>query len=162
MSSTRPDNCLVPQLPSPSPIRITDDAPPSDVPSPTLPASGRLNPTSVTPATNVQARAPRRAMRCFVPRPFPPPALANVPVEYIIDQLHTLAPHYWSKPETADCSISASTTLHHCCPCIDIRRSRSLGWALPQVRAGPTESGSRARPLREPHAFCAHGLQHRS
>ncbi|KAI0345263.1 hypothetical protein BDW22DRAFT_1405990 [Trametopsis cervina] len=44
-------------------------------------------------------------MRSFVPRPFPPPALANVPVEYIIEQLHTLAPHYWSKPETADCSI---------------------------------------------------------
>ena len=45
-------------------------------------------------------------MRSFVPRPFPPPSLANVPVEYIIDQLHNLAPHYWSKPETADCSIS--------------------------------------------------------
>ena len=58
--------------------------------------------------TSGQLRAPRRAMRSFVPRPFPPPSLANVPVEYIIDQLHTLAPHYWSKPETADCSISAS------------------------------------------------------
>ncbi|EKM55287.1 uncharacterized protein PHACADRAFT_255788 [Phanerochaete carnosa HHB-10118-sp] len=44
-------------------------------------------------------------MHSFVPRPFPPPSLANVPVEYIIDQLHNLAPHYWSKPETADCSI---------------------------------------------------------
>ncbi|KAI0094069.1 hypothetical protein BDY19DRAFT_902734 [Irpex rosettiformis] len=62
-----------------------------------LNSPGRLAPS--------QARAPRRAMRCFVSRPFPPPALANVPVEYIIDQLHTLAPHYWSKPETADCSI---------------------------------------------------------
>lgn len=41
----------------------------------------------------------------FVPRPFPPPALAGVPIEYIIDQLHRLAPHYWSKPETADCTV---------------------------------------------------------
>ncbi|KAI0782226.1 hypothetical protein C8Q75DRAFT_727813 [Abortiporus biennis] len=41
----------------------------------------------------------------FVPRTFPPPALANVPVEYIVNQLHSLAPHYWSKPETADCTI---------------------------------------------------------
>lgn len=61
---------------------------------------------------SAHARAPRRVMRSFVPRPFPPPSLANVPVEYIIDQLHTLAPHYWSKPETADCSISACTPDH--------------------------------------------------
>ncbi|KAH8099505.1 hypothetical protein BXZ70DRAFT_894561 [Cristinia sonorae] len=44
-------------------------------------------------------------MHNVVPRPFPPPALANVPVEYIVNQLHSLAPHYWSKPETADCTI---------------------------------------------------------
>ncbi|TCD70939.1 hypothetical protein EIP91_000845 [Steccherinum ochraceum] len=44
-------------------------------------------------------------MQHIVPRPFPPPALANVPVEYIVNQLHSLAPHYWSKPETADCTI---------------------------------------------------------
>ncbi|CAL1705607.1 unnamed protein product [Somion occarium] len=43
--------------------------------------------------------------RHFIPRPFPPPALANVPVEYIVDQLHSLASNYWSKPETADCTI---------------------------------------------------------
>ncbi|KAI8989759.1 hypothetical protein BD414DRAFT_315986 [Trametes punicea] len=51
--------------------------------------------------------APRRAMHPlpFVPRPFPPPALAGVPLEYIIDQLRRLAPHYWSRPETSDCTI---------------------------------------------------------
>ncbi|KAH9928207.1 uncharacterized protein B0H18DRAFT_1118215 [Fomitopsis serialis] len=41
----------------------------------------------------------------FVPRPFPPPALADVPIEYIIAQLRQLAPHYWRKPETSDCTI---------------------------------------------------------
>ncbi|KAI5120480.1 hypothetical protein M0805_006500 [Coniferiporia weirii] len=41
----------------------------------------------------------------FVPRPFPPPALENVPLPYILDQLHNLAVHYWDKPETADCTI---------------------------------------------------------
>lgn len=41
----------------------------------------------------------------FNPRPFPPPSLVGVPTEYIIDQLHLLAPHYWDKPETADCTI---------------------------------------------------------
>lgn len=41
----------------------------------------------------------------FVPRPFPPPALAGVPLEYIVDQLRRLAPHYWSRPETSDCTI---------------------------------------------------------
>ena len=42
----------------------------------------------------------------FVPRPFPPPSLAGVPVEYIIHKLHQLAPKYWDKPDTADCTIS--------------------------------------------------------
>ncbi|KAJ7286337.1 hypothetical protein C8J57DRAFT_1051094 [Mycena rebaudengoi] len=41
----------------------------------------------------------------FEARPFPPPSLTGVPVEYIIDQLHNLAPHYWDKPDTADCTI---------------------------------------------------------
>ncbi|KAK7046898.1 hypothetical protein R3P38DRAFT_88882 [Favolaschia claudopus] len=41
----------------------------------------------------------------FTPRAFPPPSLTGVPVEYIIDQLHTFAPHYWNKPDTADCTI---------------------------------------------------------
>ncbi|EJF66153.1 hypothetical protein DICSQDRAFT_98018 [Dichomitus squalens LYAD-421 SS1] len=52
----------------------------------------------------------RRAMYHvpFVPRPFPPPALADVPLEYIIDQLRRLAPHYWSRPETSDCTIVVS------------------------------------------------------
>ncbi|KAF9647582.1 hypothetical protein BDM02DRAFT_3116794 [Thelephora ganbajun] len=41
----------------------------------------------------------------FVPRPYPPPSLAGVPNEYILNRLHHLAPHYWNKPETADCTI---------------------------------------------------------
>ena len=50
---------------------------------------------------------PRRAMYHipFVPRPFPPPSLADVPLEYIVAQLRRLAPHYWSRPETSDCTI---------------------------------------------------------
>ena len=47
----------------------------------------------------------------FVPRPFPPPALAGVPLEYIIDQLRRLAPHYWSRPETSDCTIGGCSGL---------------------------------------------------
>lgn len=42
----------------------------------------------------------------FIPRHFPPPALAGVPVDYIIHKLHQLAPKYWDKPDTADCTIS--------------------------------------------------------
>ncbi|KAJ6491279.1 hypothetical protein C8R47DRAFT_976670 [Mycena vitilis] len=41
----------------------------------------------------------------FTPRAFPPPSLTDVPVEYIIDQLHNLASNYWDKPDTADCTI---------------------------------------------------------
>ncbi|KIJ69155.1 hypothetical protein HYDPIDRAFT_172617 [Hydnomerulius pinastri MD-312] len=49
-------------------------------------------------------------------RPFPPPALADVPVEYIMDQLHNLAPHYWGRPETADCTIIVPVPHHQVRP----------------------------------------------
>ncbi|KAH9996835.1 hypothetical protein BJV77DRAFT_941837, partial [Russula vinacea] len=38
----------------------------------------------------------------FVPRPFPPPSLASIPVEYVINSLRRLAPQYWNNTETAD------------------------------------------------------------
>ena len=38
-------------------------------------------------------------------RSFPPPALQNVPIQYILEQLHNLALNYWDKPQTADCTI---------------------------------------------------------
>jgi len=40
--------------------------------------------------------------------PFSPSTLTDVPIEYIIEQLRSLAPHYWENPETADCTISPS------------------------------------------------------
>jgi len=40
--------------------------------------------------------------------PLPPSTLTDVPIEYIIEQLRSLAPHYWENPETADCTISPS------------------------------------------------------
>ncbi|KAH7915310.1 hypothetical protein BJ138DRAFT_1142154 [Hygrophoropsis aurantiaca] len=48
----------------------------------------------------------------FAPRPFPPPSLADVPVEYIVEQLRNLAPHYWNRPETADCTIIIPVPQH--------------------------------------------------
>ncbi|KAH7889537.1 hypothetical protein F5I97DRAFT_545120 [Phlebopus sp. FC_14] len=48
----------------------------------------------------------------FTARPFPPPALADVPIDYIFDQLHNLAPHYWNRPETADCTIIVPVPNH--------------------------------------------------
>ena len=65
--------------------------------------------SSVGPLSDPTLPAPRRTMHgvAFVPRPFPPPPLAGVPIEYIIAQLRNLAPHYWRKPETSDCTIGA-------------------------------------------------------
>lgn len=40
--------------------------------------------------------------------PFPPSTLTDVPIEYVIEQLRSLAPRYWENPETADCTISLS------------------------------------------------------
>jgi hypothetical protein len=51
------------------------------------------------------------SMPSFEPRAFPPPSLSNVPIEYIVGQLHNFAAQYWDKPETADCTIS--TSFHH-------------------------------------------------
>ncbi|KAH9005307.1 hypothetical protein EDB86DRAFT_1749784 [Lactarius hatsudake] len=48
---------------------------------------------------------PNETTQPFVPRPFPPPSLTDVPLEYIIDSLRKLAPRYWNNTETADCSI---------------------------------------------------------
>lgn len=48
---------------------------------------------------------PTESTHSFVPRPFPPPSLAGVPLEYIVDSLRKLAPRYWNNTETADCSI---------------------------------------------------------
>jgi len=48
---------------------------------------------------------PDESTHSFVPRPFPPPSLIGVPLEYIIDSLRKLAPRYWNNTETADCSI---------------------------------------------------------
>ncbi|KAJ7074067.1 hypothetical protein C8F01DRAFT_971771 [Mycena amicta] len=41
----------------------------------------------------------------FTPRAFPPPPLAGVPVEYIVEQLRIHAVEFWDKPEAADCTI---------------------------------------------------------
>ncbi|KAJ6469447.1 hypothetical protein C8R45DRAFT_837180 [Mycena sanguinolenta] len=41
----------------------------------------------------------------LIPRAFPPPSLTGVPIEYITDQLHNLAPQYWDKPDTANCTL---------------------------------------------------------
>ncbi|KAF9265717.1 hypothetical protein L218DRAFT_832701, partial [Marasmius fiardii PR-910] len=41
----------------------------------------------------------------LVPKPFPPPSLVGIPLQYILDQLHLLAPRYWNKPATADCTL---------------------------------------------------------
>lgn len=109
MFQARQDNCVLAS--EPQAINLSEDISRPDESSHRSGRSPAGPDHRNTVKTSGQLRAPRRAMRSFVPRPFPPPSLANVPVEYIIDQLHTLAPHYWSKPETADCSISTLLSL---------------------------------------------------
>ncbi len=54
-----------------------------------------------------QFMIPPSTMPAFEHRPFPPPSLSGVPIEYITGQLHNLASEFWDKPDTADCTISA-------------------------------------------------------
>lgn len=68
----------------------------------------RSGASSVSSSPPLKPSDPISTASLFTPRAFPPPSLTGVPVEYIIDQLHNLAPHYWDKPDTADCTIGMS------------------------------------------------------
>jgi hypothetical protein len=35
-----------------------------------------------------------------------PDALSHIPIEYIIDRLRSMAPYYWHRPDTTNCTIS--------------------------------------------------------
>jgi hypothetical protein len=61
------------------------------------------------PPQDCKSASPPPSMPSFEPRPFPPSSLTGVPIEYITQQLHNLAPQFWDKPETADCTISMSS-----------------------------------------------------
>lgn len=85
----------------------------------------------------------------FNPRPFPPPSLAGVPTEYIVDQLRALASQYWNKPETADCTISGSLQpYYHICPsetncsysCSSRSRTTSPSFVVSVLSSGVTFS----------------------
>lgn len=89
---------------------------------------------SSVPGPNLRHCNNRRSMT-FIPRPFPPPALVGVPLEYIKVQLHELAPQYWASPDTADCTIgqlhprSSAISAHSAEPC---------------SRTNPAEAGRRS------------------
>ncbi|KAF8760057.1 KR domain [Rhizoctonia solani] len=38
-----------------------------------------------------------------------PDALAHIPIDYIIDRLRSMAPYYWHRPETTNCTIIVPT-----------------------------------------------------
>ncbi|KAI0780595.1 hypothetical protein BD413DRAFT_600165 [Trametes elegans] len=92
--------------PAPAPISLSGPPPAP----PFARSSGALPPP-------YPALAPRRAMH---PLPF-----------YIVDQLRRLAPHYWSRPETSDCTIVVSLdsdmTLKASGPSIDLEAFRNMG-----------------------------------
>lgn len=73
--------------------------------------SGETMPHVDISATTEDCKSRSSPICSFNPRPFPPPSLAGVPTEYIVDQLHILAPQYWNKPETADCTIRGSSLI---------------------------------------------------
>lgn len=79
---------------------------------------------------------PVTASHPFAPRPFPPPSLTDVPHEYIVDQLRTLASHYWDKPQTADCTIIVPVPHHRPRPPHDslVTSSDSSPEPSPRVR----------------------------
>ncbi|KAI0064733.1 hypothetical protein BV25DRAFT_282116 [Artomyces pyxidatus] len=90
-----------------------------------------------TPSSSSSRLDDPQASRSFVPRPFPPPSLAGVPHEYIIDSLRKLAPQYWNNTDTADCSISERTPFVIPAPRLI---GRSISDRLSSDRAGGARS----------------------
>jgi hypothetical protein len=70
----------------------TNDGAPS---APQVPTS----PGNLEPGPDSHAQQPSATP---VPGPQTP---QDIPVQYIVDQLHRLGPFYWHKPETTDCTI---------------------------------------------------------
>ncbi|KAF8517599.1 hypothetical protein BU17DRAFT_91766 [Hysterangium stoloniferum] len=60
---------------------------------------------SSSPSSGSESSSPMSSPTTFTPKPFPPPALKDIPESYIVSQLHRLASHYWDRPETADCTL---------------------------------------------------------
>jgi len=58
-----------------------------------------------SPSSGSESSSPLSSPTTFTPKPFPPPALRDIPESYIVSQLHRLASHYWDRPETADCTL---------------------------------------------------------
>ncbi|KAK7038121.1 hypothetical protein R3P38DRAFT_2904562 [Favolaschia claudopus] len=65
---------------------------------------------------SLKPSTPLSTASLFTPRAFPPPSLTGVPVDYIIDQLHSLAFQYWDKPDTADCTLVIPVPHSRCNP----------------------------------------------
>lgn len=94
-------------MPSDNSTRISNlktQPPPVSCPRPSWQPPLHPEPTAEA-AMDHSPPPPYRQIPSFISRPFPPPALADVPVDYIVDRLRSLAPHYWNKQETADCTI---------------------------------------------------------
>ncbi|KAG2157531.1 hypothetical protein DEU56DRAFT_24580 [Suillus clintonianus] len=83
----------------------------------------------------------------FSPRPFPPPSLNDVPHEYIVDQLRSLASHYWDRPQTADCTIIVPVPHHRSRPVHDSPTTSS--------DSSPEPSPDAARRATEPAIHAA-------
>lgn len=66
---------------------------------------------SSSPAASNATRAPARpaAVGPISPATGLPDALSHIPIEYIIDRLRSMAPYYWHRPETTNCTIIVPT-----------------------------------------------------
>jgi len=63
-------------------------------------------------AKEIPALSSLHNMPSTLSRAFPPPSLAGVPFEYILDQLHNLAPLHWGKPDTSDCTLGMLLSIY--------------------------------------------------
>ncbi|EIN07141.1 hypothetical protein PUNSTDRAFT_104658 [Punctularia strigosozonata HHB-11173 SS5] len=107
---------------------------------------------SSAPGPNLRHCNNRRSMT-FIPRPFPPPALVGVPLEYIKVQLHELAPQYWASPDTADCTIVVPIPLKQAdTPDAPLFPPGTLGSARRAAAHDPSGTGRRATEPSMPFA----------
>ncbi len=129
------------QMPAITPD-VADDPQPEPQPQPQPQSQSQPEPVVVTPHPGVS----------FIVRPFPPPSLVGVPVDFVVSQLRKLAPHFWNKSESGDCTVSMCSSLppfphltmlsscpNECRAPIPVPQVQQWGVSIPQVHVRPSQ-----------------------
>lgn len=92
------------------PAYISGRTQPFQLPTPgPSPSSPNAPYTPTTPRSNGNQQQQQGEVGPISPSTGLPDALSHIPIDYIIDRLRSMAPYYWHRPETTNCTIIVPT-----------------------------------------------------